>query len=282
MKQVLILVLLFSGALHAQPLLNFDRRLIDCRNQWVVFQPKNGAYDYGFVYFDMAAGLTLQYKGNFVVSSAGTFVPKVKMDSGNTNSVKIRLEPSHVNVAVFPPSRYEDLHIGETPDWLKFYQTDTSSVGSLFRYGFLYNAWDESGRALPYLERAQVIDSNYKGLEFELGYAYNALEKYDKALPVLERALQSTPNDCYLYKELSYAQMHLGQLDEAVISCQKGIASCSDKAMKAEIAYNLCYQYYLRKDKDKFGTWADEVNKWATHGDRFNSNVEKMKADLAK
>lgn len=282
MKQFLILAFLFSGSLHAQTLLNFDRRVIDCQNQWVVFQPKNGAYDYGFVYFDIAAGLTLQYKGNFVISANGIFVQKTVIDTGKIASVKIRLQPSNWKVAIFPPSRYQDLHITGTPDWLKFYQTDTSSVGSLYHYGFLYNAWDESRRALSYLERAQAVDSNYKGLEFELGYAHNALEQYDKALPVLERALQSAPNDCYLYKELSYAQMHLGQLDEAVVSCQKGITYCSDKAMKAEIAFNLCYQYYLRKDKDKFVAWANEVTKWATTGDRFSSNVEKMKADLAK
>jgi hypothetical protein len=101
MKSLIILAFLFAGSLDAQTLLGFDRRAIDCQNQWAVFQPRNGAYDYGFVYFDMAAGLTLQFKGNFMITSAGTFVQKLIIDSGNESTVKIRQEPGNVKVAVW-------------------------------------------------------------------------------------------------------------------------------------------------------------------------------------
>lgn len=277
MKLLLILATLFAGTLQAQPL-TFNKRFVECENHWVVFPPKDSAYDYGFIYIDTQAGLTLEYQGKFTISPDGSFVQKLKMDSGKTGNVKIRLKPNNVRVAFFPASRYGDLHLTETPDWLKFYQTDTNSVARLFRWGFLYNSWNESAKALTYLQRAQAIDPTFKGLQFELGYAYNALQQYDKAIPVLENALQTAPKDCNLYKELSFAQMHLAQLDKAAESCQKGIEYCTDKAMKAEIAYNLTYQYYLVKDKAKFATWAGEVRKWATPGDVFSTNLQKMEA----
>jgi hypothetical protein len=52
--------------------------------------------------------------------------------------------------------------------------------------------------------------------------------------------------------------------------------------MKAEIASNLAYQYYLTKEKVKFAVWATEIRKWAAPGDRFSANLEKMEANLAK
>ena len=166
MKHLLILAFLFAGTLQAQPL-TFDKRLVESENHWVVFQPKNGAYSYGFIYIDMQAGLTLEYEGNFTISPDGSFV-KQKLDSPKTASIKVRLKPNNVKVAFFPASKYGDLNIAETPDWLKNYQTDTNSIGRLFRWGFLYNSWNESGKALTYLERAQAIDPTFAGLGFEV------------------------------------------------------------------------------------------------------------------
>ena len=101
-------------------------------------------------------------------------------------------------------------------------------------------------------------------------------------IPVLEKAIAGNPEECLLYKELSFAQIFLQQLDKAGESCRNGIKHCEDKKMKAEIAYNLAYTYFTKKDKLNFDNWALETKKWADAGDRFTQNIDKMKMELNK
>ena len=239
---------------------------------------KDSAYSYGFIYIDGQAGLTLNYEGIFKISNAGVFIPK-KLDSA---SIKYRLQANQVRVALIPETRFGELKITATPDWLKYYKTDTTSVARLYRWGFLYNSYDEYRKALTYLERAQKIDPSFKGLGVELGFAYNALEQYDKAITALQSAVETAPDKCYLYKELSFAQNHSGQLSKAAETCEKGIAVCSDKQMKSEIAYNMAYQYYKGKDKQGFKYWADQTERWANKDSEFMIRIHKMEADMEK
>ena len=279
MKCLLIAFILFTTGLQAQVPLTFDHRFVECEDHWVAFQQaKDSTYAYGFIYIDAQAGLTLNYEGKFAISPNGRFVPK-KLDSVG---MKYRLQPNQVKVAIIPASKFQELQITGRPEWLKFYETDTASVARLYRWGFLYNSWGESAKALTYLERAQKIDARFKGLAFELGFAYNALQQYDKAITVLESAVAAAPNDCYGYKELSFAQLNLGQLDQASATCKKGIAICTDKALKCEIAYNLTYKYFAAKDKTNFAWWAGETKKWANPGDQFSTNISKMEASIGK
>jgi tetratricopeptide (TPR) repeat protein len=277
MKYLLFFILTGITSLHAQDVLKFDKRFVESEDRWVAFQKgKDSTYVYGFIYIDAQAGLTLNYEGNFRIADDGVFLPK-KLDSVN---FKMRLEPNNVRVAWIPETKCKELQIDATPDWLQFYKTDTGSIERLYRWGFLYNAWDESEKALTYLERGQKINPKFKGLEFELAYAYNALGQFDKAVTVLQSAIETTPNNCLLYKELSFAEMHLGQLQKAGETCKKGLSVCSDKALKAEIAYNMAYQYYKRTDRENFRSWANETKKWATNGDQFMKAINKMEEDL--
>lgn len=98
----------------------------------------------------------------------------------------------------------------------------------------------------------------------------------------MQSALETAPKDCLLYKELSFAEMHLGQLDKAAETCNKGIAACADKQWKAEIAYNLAYNFYKAKDKTNFTKWAAETRKWANKDDVYSTNIGKMEANIDK
>jgi tetratricopeptide (TPR) repeat protein len=279
MKYLLIILGLFSISLQAQTTLNFNKRFVECEDQWVAFQMnKDSTYTYGFIYIDSQAGLTLNYEGSFKIMPDNIFVPK-KID---TTSIKYRLEPNQVKVSIIPSSKYKELLIKRYPDWLKFYKTDTASIERLFRWGFLYNSWDECAKALIYFEKAQKINPKYQGLEFELAFAYNALGQFDKTIVVLENAIKTNSNDCYMYKELSFAQIGIGQLEKASQTCKKGIALCSDKPMKSEIAFNMAGYYFKLKDKENFKYWANETKKWATIGDQFMVNINSMEAKIEK
>lgn len=258
-RNVLLVVVLFAFiGLKAQHDLNFNKRFVQCEDKWVAFKmSEDSTYQFGFIYIDEQAGLTYNMEGSFKINSEDVFIPQ-KMDSIN---VKVRLEPNRVKVAIIPENRYKELMITETPDWLKYYKQTEDTVGRMVRWGFFYNAWDECEKALTYLEKAYQIDPHHSGLEFELSYAYNALEQFDKAILILNEAIKNNPKECLFYKELSYAQCHTGKLNDASITSEKALSVCTEKELKAEISYNLAYQYYLKKDKANFKKWAKIAKK---------------------
>jgi len=277
MKHFFLLAFLFGTKLHAQNLLNFDKRFVESEDRWVAFQKdKDSSYIYGFIYIDAQAGLTLNYEGTFKISPTGQFLPK-KLDSTN---VKFRLKPNNVLVAFIPESKFQELQIDTIPRWLKFYKADTNSVGRLYRWGFLYNSWDECAKALTYLQRAESMDPNYKGLATELAYSYNCLGQYDKGVPILQTELKNNPKDAYTNKELIYALIKSGQLDQAAVTCKNAIAVCEDKTYNGENCYNLLHEYYLKKDKDNFNLWIGETQKWNAANKNLMKSIEVMKTEL--
>lgn len=279
MKYLLIIIGFLSLNLQAQNTLNYDKRFIDCEDQWVAFQMnKDSTYIFGFIYIDTEAGLTLNYEGTFRINKDNIFIPK-KID---TAFIKYRLEPNQTKVAFIPETRFKELNIKKYPDWLSIYKSDSTSANRLFRLGFVYNEWTECTKALTYLEKVKKINPKFRGLDFEFSFAYNALGWYDKAILVLEDAIKTSPDDYYLYKELSYAQMNLGRLENAAETCKKGIAICTDKPLNSEMAHNMAYHYYKIKDKVNFKYWADETKKWAKPGDRFMVNIKQMEEDIEK
>ncbi len=38
----------------------------------------------------------------------------------------------------------------------------------MYKWGFMYNSWDESLKALEFLEKAYKLNPSYKGFRFEL------------------------------------------------------------------------------------------------------------------
>ena len=279
MKQFLFIIFLFVTKLNAQTLLKFDKRFVQSEDKWVAFQKdKDSSHSYGFIYIDAQAGLTLNYEGTFKITPTGEFIPK-KLDSAN---MKVRLKPNNVLVAFIPENKFQELKIDAIPEWLKFYKTDTNSVARLYRWGYMYNGWNECAKALTFLEKAETIDPNYKGLAVELAYSYNCLGQYDNAISVLQTALKNNPTDAYTNKELVYAQIKSGQLDKASESCKNAIAICTDQKYNGENCYNLLHEYYLKKDKENFSLWLSETQKWNVANDKLMKSIEVMKNEINK
>ena len=279
MKYLLIILTLAVTNLRAQTDLKFDKRFVECEDKWVAFQMnKDTTYNYGFIYIDSQAGLTLNYEGSFKISATGQYLPK----KNDTTSIKVRLEPNNVLVSWIPESKYDELKIKAIPDWLKYYKTDTASVERLYRWGYMYNGWNECARALRFLEKAQRMNSKFQGLSVELAYSYNCLEQYDKAILVLQDALKANPTDAYVNKELIYAQIKSGQLDAASESCKKATKVCDDKTYNGENCYNLLYEYYKIKDKSNFYLWLKEAKKWTVNNADMTRNIKLMEDELKK
>ena len=279
MRYLIVFILLITTDLAAQTVLSFDKRFVESEDRWVAFQKdKDNSYMYGFIYIDEQAGLTLNYEGTFKILQTGVFIP-TKFDSTN---FKIRLQPNDIQVAFIPENKFQELQIPAFPEWLKYYKTDTSSVERLYRWGYMYNGWDECAKALTYLEKAQAINPNYKGLGVELAFSYNCLQHYDKAILVLQNALATNPTDAYINKELIYAQIKSDQLDKAAESCKKAIAVCVDTSYNGENCYNLLHSFYEKKDKINFLLWLEETQKWASNNEQMMRGIKTMKEELTK
>lgn len=146
----------------------------------------------------------------------------------------------------------------------------------------MYNGWAECAKALNYLQRAQKIDPNYKGLGVELAYSYNCLGQYDNAIFVLKDALKVNPTDAYTNKEFVFAQIKSGRLDDAARSCKNAIAVCTDQTYNGEICYNLLHTYFEKKDKKNFDFWLSEAKKWNAKNAPLSKSIVAMENEMNK
>lgn len=277
-RYLLFLCFLAGTTGHTQNVLRFNQRFVQSEDRWVAFKAgEDSSHPYGFIYIDAQAGLTLQYEGNFKISPDGRLEKSMINDKG---TVKIRLEPNQVQVAWLPDSWVKALGHDLVPVWLKNYKETADSLARMVRWGYFYNHWGESEKALSFLEPVYRLNPEKESLEFELSFAYNALGRYAEALAVLEKAVKRKPEECLLYKELSYAQIYLNKTEEAVASCRAGILHCQEKNMKAEIAYNMAYTFYKNKDHSRFAEWVTETRKWAEPGSVYDKNLGSMEKNF--
>jgi tetratricopeptide (TPR) repeat protein len=262
MKHIILLFVLFSLKSNGQTDLQFNKKFIQSEDKWVAFSADSiGNHLFGFIYIDAQAGLTLNYSGSFKIDSNGKYILKEKPE--NTQMI-YRLQPNSVLVAFIPDDKLIELNVNKTPEWLKFYKNNEDSIERLYRWGYLYNGWNECEKALTFLEKAEKINSKFKGLQTELAFSHNYLKNYKKAEIALMKALADDPNDCYTLKELAYTYRHLNKL-EASAEVYYKMASCKEKNFLQETAYNLAFKYFELKDKQNFLKWNKEVRKWGSN-----------------
>jgi tetratricopeptide (TPR) repeat protein len=277
MKYLLLLLTIASLPLNAQNSLNFTKRSVECEDKWIAYQmDKDSLYTFGFIYIDEQAGLTFNYEGEFKITKNGAFVPSRKIDAG----LKSRLQPNRVAIALIPEDKFSDLHISKTPEWLKYYKGNENSVARLYKWGFMYNGWDECGKALEYLERAKKLNPDYQGLKVELAYSYNCLKRYNDAVEILKEALIIEPKDAYINKELIFAEVKLDQIDQAEKSFRKALELCEEKTYNAENAFQVVQGYFIKKDIKNFDRFLNETNALLATDGRFPPIIEKMKVEI--
>lgn len=279
MKYVLVLVIFFSMYSQAQADLQFNKRFVQSEDRWVVFQPgKDSVYNFGFIYIDAQAGLTLNHEGTFTVSPSGEYVPSKTTE----HSVKFRLEPNDVLVAFIPANRFKELKIEAIPYWLQYYKKDTGSVSRLYRWGYMYNAWNECEKALTFLEKAEKTDPRFKGLAVELAYSYNCLKQYDKAEKILEEEIKSNGSDAYVNKEYIFTLSKNNKITKAEEQFELSLKKVKDDQYHAENAFNIMQHFYNNKDKENFSKWYKKLQNYPTENKNIAQYANYMRDDLNK
>lgn len=270
--------LIFSLVVSAQNSLQFDKKFVQSEDKWVAFSADSiGNYPYGFIYIDAEAGLTFDYEGSFTIDKNGKFLSKKKEVQG---SMKYRLQPNNNLVAFIPESKFAELQIKKVPDWLENYKTGEGSIDRLYKWGYMYNGWNECERALEFLEKADKINSEYRGLQVELAFSYNCLQRYNDAITVLQKAIKQDPLNAYTNKELIYAEVKNGNLEEAKNVYRKVLKEVKDKTYNSENAYNILQAYFLKKDVKSFENWLSEANSDLMSQPNFKNLVGQMKTEL--
>ncbi len=283
MKYFLLVVALITTNLHAQNVLKFDKRNVQCEDKWVAYQmTKDSIYNFGFIYVDNQAGLTLDYQGDFKIDKKGVFKRIEKTEKQKTASFKYRLQPNNIAIAEIPEEKFKELNIEKIPSWLAIYKIDENSMEYLYGRGFLYNGYQEFEKALTYLEKAEKKNPNYKGLQTELAFSYNALGKFDKAEIALQKEVKNNPKDCYTLKELAYTYNHLEKRDKSIETFNKMVSDCGNKAYIQETAYNLAFRYFQLKDKPNFEKWDKEARKWSEEENQFTKNLKQLEVEINK
>jgi len=105
------------------------------------------------------------------------------------------------------------------------------------------------------------------------------LKQYQKAADLLSDSIKDHPEDCYFRKELIYAYANLLQLTKAEEIFEEGSKVCADNEMKSEMALNIAYQYFLKKDKSNFLIWSKKSKELAP---KFVKNLNAMDEALNK
>ncbi|WP_162147778.1 tetratricopeptide repeat protein [Flavobacterium saliperosum] len=279
MKKLILIILLFSTIYCvAQDKLNFNTKFTQSEDKWVAFPADSlGSHIFGFIYIDSQAGLTFDYSGSFKINSNGKFILKKKEMEG---SIKHRLQPNNTLVAIIPESHFTELEVSKFPEWLKYYKEDENTIERLYKWGYMYNGWGECAKALEFLEKANKINPDYKGLRVELGFSYNCLGQSQNAINILKAALKIEPKDAYIYKELLYSQIHNNQLNDAITTYDKIVAEIADKTYNAENAYNILAGYFSQKNLEKFNEWIKKTQ--IDKDKRFGHYVERLKKELDK
>ena len=276
---ILLIVSIISLKSLAQSKLIFNKRFVECEDKWVAFKMnKDSFYTFGFIYIDEQAGLTFNKEGDFKFNEDSS----LKVERITESSIKVRLQANNVKVAVIPESMYKDLQIEKLPEWLKNYKNDTGSVSRLYKWGYMYNGWNECAKALTYLVRAKQVDPNFEGLNVELAFSYNCLEQYDKAEQILVEEIKVNPSNAYVNKEYIYTLTKNKKIDIAGKQFFEFIKSSKQSEYNAENCYNILQYYYFTKDKENFNKWYEELLKWPNNNKMINTYADRMKNDLNK
>jgi tetratricopeptide (TPR) repeat protein len=277
MKFLIPIFSLIAFNFIAQTNLTFDKRFVECEDNWVTFnEDKDSTYSYGFIYIDEEAGLTFNLEGKFKVKPSYVY----EVEKNKEASVKFRLEPNNVKVAVIPASMYKDLQIDSIPDWLKFYKNNLNSAKRLYTWGYMYNGWNECEKGLEFLLKAKSVDPNFDGLAVELAFSYNCLNEFDKALNVLGFAINEEPSNEYINKEYIYTLIKTMEIDRAIVQYNKSIELNIKNTHNAENCFNILGYYYKKRDQKNFKFWEKELKKWPNDNEQITEYVGLMKKDM--
>lgn len=269
MKRVFILLLLCAYGARAEDGLKFDKLLIDCENKWVAVSLDNGTkYVFGYVYLDNSAGLTFNLKGSFTIEN-GVYLPK------HIPEVKNRITPSESKVALIPSKRLAELQVEKTPGQFDYIGKNNKQDRYL-KLAMTCKKWKRFKQA----ERYEALAvSTYTYFSFDgTNFISETIPKPQETSRI--RVLNGNYTDSYQQEIFRLAKAD--KMRAAQLTYIEAIRICGDESAKADMAYNIAYQYYIKADMRNFDIWCNEVKRWIVKDNSYADKLDKMRTMLSK
>jgi hypothetical protein len=263
MKKLTLLFVVCAFVAQAQSDLNFNTRLIDCADKWVVLSSSSqDIYAYGFVYMDASAGLTFKLEGEGKKVNSG-------FEFNKSKSSKFRIKPTENLVAVFSDEYLAKLNLPKVPEWLSFYKNyDADEIN--YRWGLTYYDWKDLKKSKKRMnalsnsffdeldEVLSMINKNrYKGI----------ITRVDKGPGYKQNVIRLVENNDLKLAEQEY---------------KVALVERNSEQDKAEMAYAIAFAYYKNKNVEKFNKWLAEINRWIIFDTDIKTKAILMKEELAK
>jgi len=269
MKRVFILLFLCAFGARAQDGLKFDKLLIDCENKWVAVSLDNGTkYAFGYVYLDNSAGLTFNLKGSFTIEN-GVYLPK------HVTEVKSRITPTEAKVAFIPAKRLTELKVEASPAELKYMGLNNS-----------YDRYAKLAQINKKWERYKVAERYEAKMQNTYTYfTFNGTDFISETIPRAHEAsrikvLNGNYTDSYQQEIFRLAKAN--KMRAAQLTYIEAIRYCDNEVAKADMAYNMAYQYYIKADMKNFDIWCNEVKRWIVKDNSYADKLDKMRTMLSK
>lgn len=269
MKYLLILALLCGFGARAQNGLKFDKLLIDCEDKWIALSLDDGTkYAFGYVYLDNSAGLTFNLKGSFTIES-NVYLPK------HTPEVKNRIEPSESKVALIPPKRLAELQVEKEPRQFDYIGKNNKQDRYL-KLAMTCKKW----KRFKLAERYEALAvGTYTYFSFDgSNFISESIPKPQETSRI--RVLNGNYTDSYQQEIFRLAKAN--KMKDAQLTYIEAIRICGDESAKADMAYNIAYQYYTKADVKNFDIWCNEVKRWIVKDNNYAAKLDKMKIMLGK
>jgi Tfp pilus assembly protein PilF len=98
------------------------------------------------------------------------------------------------------------------------------SLTDLITQGRALNSQRKHAEALPYFQRARLLDPSSFDAWFNLAHTLSRLKRYAEALPAHERATQLDPNIAAAWTDIGNALNNLGRYTEGLAASEKALA----------------------------------------------------------
>lgn len=257
--------------------LKFETNVPDAENHYIVLPVKQGEkkFNFGFMYFDEAAGYTFDYMGDLYEEDG---VLKFReRENAKASSMKVRIENLSFKSAVVLDEMLKKFELPTQPDWLSIYLSSAPENEKSLRRASSMNGANFPQLALPKL--LQLYDNNYRteALYFELVFSYNAMAKFASAEKISAEAIKNKKADDLVKKEYIYALVHQEKLKEADDFLTKNLSSFTTENNKIEAMINTIASSAHNSNFIIAEKWLKEL-KSQPNINRYQKNINQLES----
>jgi len=254
--------------------LKFENNFADAEDSYVALSNKDKdkkEFSVGFVYFDEAAGYTLDYSGDLKEEN-GILKYEERKDA-KLSLMKYRLGNFDVKVAKLNSAFLEKINLKPQPDWLKIYKTSKPENEKIVRRASMINGSNYPQIALPKLQK--LYDNNYRSTDlfFEISFSYNALGDFPNGEKYAKEGIDKKMFNDNTCKEYIYALLNQKKVKIADDFLSKNLDTYKDEAAKIESINNLT-AYSAQMNELAISKKWFEIFKKAAVGERYKKQTE--------